>query len=97
VSDDPGAGADREGILAGQRGGHAPVGGDVRQALVAGLDQEPGRDMVGIGGERVGAEPVVAEAVAGGIELAEQARQAAGQFGVPAALIVLAGPGDAER
>ena len=78
VGDDPGARADRQGVLAGQRGGHAPVGGDVRQARVAGLEQEPGRDVVGIGGERAGAELVVTgEAAAGGVELAEQAGEAA--------------------
>jgi hypothetical protein len=96
VGDDPAARADRQGVLAGQRGRHAPVGGDVRQARVAGLEQEPGGDMIGVGGERAGAEPVVAsEAAAGGVELAEQAGEAVDQFGVPAGLIVLAGPGDA--
>jgi len=62
--------------------------------VVAGLEQEPGRDVVGIGGERAGAEPIVAaEATAGEIQLAEQAGEAADQFGAPAGLIVLAGPG----
>jgi len=98
MGDDPAARADRQRVLAGQRGGHAPVGGDVRRALVAGLEQEPGRDVVGIGGERAGAEPVIAaEVTAGGVELAEQAGQAADQFGVPAALIVLAGDAGAWR
>jgi hypothetical protein len=44
----------------------------VGQARVAGLEQEPGGDVVGVGGQRAGA--------AGGW-----------QFGVPAALVVLAG------
>jgi hypothetical protein len=54
--------------------------------------------MVSVGGERAGAEPVITgEAVmTGGVELAEQAGEAADEFGVPAGLIVLAGPGDAE-
>ena len=78
VGDDPAARADRQGVLAGQRGRHAPVGGDVRQARVAGLEQEPGRDMVGVGGESAGAKPVITgEAAAGGIELAEQVGEAA--------------------
>jgi hypothetical protein len=69
----------------------------VRQARVAGLEQEPGRDMVSVGGERASAEPVITgKAVTGGVELAEQAGEAADEFGVPAGLIVLAGPGDAE-
>jgi len=98
MGDDPGARADRQRVLTGQRGGHASVGGDVRQARVAGLEQEPGRDMVSVGGERAGAEPVITdEAVTGGVELAEQAGEAADEFGVPAGLIVLAGPGDAQR
>ena len=78
VGDDPAACADRQGVLAGQRGCHAAVGGDVGQARVAGLEQEPGRDVVGVGGERAGAEPVVAgEAPAGGVQLAEEAGEAA--------------------
>jgi hypothetical protein len=97
MGDNPGPRADRQGVLAGQRGRHAPVGGDVRQARVAGLEQEPGRDMVSVGGEGAGAEPVIAgEAAAGGVQLAEQAGEAAEEFGVPTGLIVLAGPGDAD-
>jgi len=97
VGDDPGARADRQGVLAGQRGGHAPIGGDVGQARVAGLEQEPGRDMVSVGGERAGAETVITgKAVTGGTELAERVGEAADEFVVPAGLIVLAGPGDAE-
>ena len=77
MGDDPAARADRQGVLAGQRGGHAPVGGDVSQARVAALKQEPGRYVVGVGGERAGAEHVVAvEAPTGGVELAEQAGEA---------------------
>ncbi len=72
VGDDPAARADRQGVLAGQRGRHAPVGSDVRQARVAGLEQEPGGDVVGIGGQGAGAAPIIAaEGTPGGIEVAE--------------------------
>jgi len=53
--------------------------------------------MVSVGGERAGAEPVITgKAVTGGTELAERVGEAAEEFGVPAGLIILAGPGDAE-
>ena len=69
----------------------------MREALVAGLEQDPGPDMVGIGRERAGVELVVAgEAPAGGVQLAEEAGEAGDESGVPAGLIVRAGPGDAE-
>ena len=97
VGDDPGAGADGEGVLAGQRGGHAAVGGQVGQAVVAGLEQDPGGQVAGVGGERVGAELVVAvEGTVGGVELGEQAGQASDQLGVVARLVVRAGAGDGE-
>jgi hypothetical protein len=53
--------------------------------VVAGLEQDPGGKVVGVGGERVGAELVVAvESKAGGVELGEQAGQAGDQLGVAA-------------
>jgi hypothetical protein len=35
--------------LAGERGAHAPVGGQARQALVIELEQQPGRHVVHVG------------------------------------------------
>ena len=97
MGDDPGAGADGEGVLAGQRGGHAAVGGQVGQAVVAGLEQDPGGEVVGVGGERVRAELVVAmERVASRVELGEQAGEAGDQLGIATRLVMRAGAGDAE-
>jgi hypothetical protein len=87
VSDDPGAGADGERVLAGQRGGHAAVGGQVGQV----------GQVVGVGGQRVGAELAVAvEGGAGGVKLGEQAGETGDQLGVAAGLVELAAPGGAE-
>ncbi len=55
VGDDPGAGPDRDGILAGLGGAHAAVGRQVGQALVIELEQQPGGDVMGVGGQGVGA------------------------------------------
>ena len=97
VGDDPGAGADGEGVLAGQRGGHAAVGGQVGQAVVAGLEQDPRGEVVSVGRQRAGAQLVVTvEGGAGGVELGEQAGEAGDQLGVAAGLVVRAGAGDAE-
>jgi hypothetical protein len=60
VGYDPGASADRQGILAGQRGAYAAVGREMGETLIAGLQQEPGGDVVGISRKRVCVEPRVA-------------------------------------
>lgn len=69
----------------------------MRQAVITDLEQEPVRDMVSVGRQGAGADLVITvKATAGGIELAEQVRQAGDQLGVPAGLIVPAGAGNAE-
>jgi hypothetical protein len=66
--------------------------------VVAGLEQDPGGEVVGVGGERVSAELAVAgEGSAGGVELGEQARRADDQLGVAARLVERASADDAER
>ena len=79
-------------MISGLGGCKIASGPDVRE-LGAASPSSPQSD----GGERAGAEPVITgEAVTGGIELADQAGEAADEFGGPAGLIVLAGSGDAE-
>ncbi len=47
-----GAGGDGDRIAAGLGGAHAAVGGEVGEALVVELEQQPGGDVMGIGGQR---------------------------------------------
>jgi hypothetical protein len=89
VGEDPGAGADCYGVLAGQGGAHAAVGGHGGQAAVIELEQQPGRDVMRIGGQRERTELLVAiEQLAGGAQAAEQAGQARNQIGVAAGLVL---------
>ena len=53
VGDDAGAGPGRDRIFAGLGGAHAAVGGQVGKALVIELEQEPGGDVVRVGGQRI--------------------------------------------
>ena len=77
------------GVLAGQGGAHAAVGGHGGQAAVIELEQQPGRDVMHVGGQRERAELVVAvERLACGVQAAEQARQARDQVGVAAGLVL---------
>ena len=89
VGDDPGAGADCDRVLAGQGGAHTPVGGHGGQAAVIELEQQPGRDVMNVGGQRERAELFVSvEQLAGGAQAAEQAGQARDQVGVAAGLVL---------
>ena len=89
MGDDPGAGSDGHGVLAGQGGAHAAVGGHAGQAAVIELEQQSGRDVMHVSGQRERAELVVAvERLACGVQAAEQARQARDQAGVPACLVL---------
>ena len=86
---------DRHGVFAGLGGAHAAVGGEVGQALVIELEQQPGGDVVRVRGQRVGAEPGLAvEREACLVQAGEQARQVLDQFGVVACLVLAAGPVD---
>ena len=72
VGEDPGAGADCHRVLAGQGGAHAAVGGHGGQAAVIELEQQPGRDVMRVGGQRERAKLVIAiEQLAGGAQAAE--------------------------
>ena len=95
VGYDPGACADRQGILAGQRGAHAAVGREMGETLVADLEQKPGGDVVGVSRKRVCAEPCVAgEGHARRMKIGKKRGESADELGVPARLILAPGAAD---
>jgi len=95
VSDDPGAGPDRHGVLAGLGGAHAAVGRQVGQALVVEFEQQPGGDVMSVGGQGIGAQPLVTvERQAGVVQAGQQPRQVLDQVGVVARLVLAASPVD---
>ena len=85
VGDDTRACADGDRVLAGAGGLHAAVGGEVGEALVVELEQQPSGDVMSVGGQCEDPEPgVTGEGRGCCVHTGEQGWKVVGQAGVAA-------------